>query len=75
MSAYCSKCGSTENANCMYVNGQDKVLCSACMVAEERDWYERSTKPADREAVSDEELLENCGYPTVAELREKGVLI
>jgi hypothetical protein len=45
------------------------------MVAEERDWYERSTKPADREAVSDEELLENCGYSTVAELREKGVLI
>jgi hypothetical protein len=44
------------------------------MVAEERDWYERSTKPADRNA-SDEELLENCGYPTVAELREKGVLI
>jgi hypothetical protein len=44
------------------------------MVAEERDWYERSTKPADRNA-SDEELLENCGYSTVAELREKGVLI
>ena len=75
MSAYCSKCGSTENANRMYVNGQDKVLCSACMVAEERDWYERSTKPADRKAVSDEELLDNCGYPTVAELREKGVLV
>ncbi len=74
MSTYCSKCGRLENANCMFVNGQDRVLCSACMVAEERDWYERSTKPAERNA-SDEELLENCGYPTVAELREKGVLI
>ena len=72
--SYCSKCGRSENANRMYVNGQDRVLCSACMVAEERDWYERSTKPADRNA-NDEELLENCGYPTVAELREKGVLI
>lgn len=74
MSAYCSKCGSTENASRMYVNEQDRVLCSACMLAEERDWYERSTKPAERNA-SDEELLENCGYPTVAELREKGVIV
>lgn len=74
MSAYCSRCGFTENVSRMYVNGQDKVLCSACMLAEERDWYERSTKPAERNA-SDEELLENCGYPTVAELRERGVLV